>query len=49
MDVWVDVHYHEIRGGAGMVRMKLSELPAWLDKGWNAGAARLVERITVLS
>ena len=46
--IWVEVHYHEARGGAGMTRMWLDELPAWLDKFWEAGASRMVEQIVVL-
>ena len=46
--IWVEVVYHEHRGGAGRARMWLDELPAWLDKYWNAGASRMVEQIVVL-
>ena len=43
--IYVEVRYHEIRGGSGSTRMYLDELPAWLDSHWDSGCARVVEQI----
>lgn len=43
---WVEVRYHEVRGGAGSTRMYLDELPDWLNRKWEKGSAILVEQIT---
>ena len=40
----VRIHYHECRGGAGLIPLWLDELPEWLEKRPNT----MVDVITVL-
>jgi hypothetical protein len=42
---WVEIRYHEVRGGSGFIRMYLDELPDWLNRKWESGSAILVEQV----